>query len=129
MKEERRILVTDDRVGIRNLLKEILSGKHTVYLADNGEKAVEIVKEHEIDLILLDLKMSGLGGLETLSLVKRYSPKTKVILMTAYEELEIIKEAKRRGASGHITKPFDIDELLEIVDQTLEDEAGAGRKG
>ncbi|PKM82289.1 MAG: two-component system response regulator [Firmicutes bacterium HGW-Firmicutes-13] len=127
MKEEQKILVTDDRAGIRNLLKEVLSEEYAVFLAENGEKAVETVKEQEIDLILLDLKMSGLSGLETLSLIKTYSPKTKILLMTAYEELEIINEAKRRGASGHITKPFEIEELLEIVGQTLkEGEQGVG---
>lgn len=124
MKKTKKIIVTDDRVGIRNLLREILSGEYTVYLAENGEKTVEIVKEQEIDLILLDLKMSGLDGLETLSLIKTYSPETKVLLMTAYEELETINEAKRRGALGHITKPFDIDELLEIVNRALQKNGG-----
>ncbi|MCR3922041.1 MAG: response regulator [Firmicutes bacterium] len=110
------VMVVDDRVGIRKLLQEVLQGAgYNVVSAAGGAEALDLVKQNPVDLVLLDMKMSGMDGLETLTLLKKVTPQVIVLIMTAYEELEVLKEAARRGASGYISKPFDIEELKEIV--------------
>ena len=110
------VMVVDDRLGIRKLLKEVLAGTgYNVITTSGGADAVEIVAKQSVDLILLDLKMSGMDGLETLTKLKKENPLVKILIMTAYEELEVLQEAARRGACGHISKPFDIEELKEVI--------------
>lgn len=114
------ILVVDDRVGIRRLLQEVLQGAgYKVLTAAGGSEAMEITRENDVDMVLLDMKMSGMDGLETLTRLKKESPHLIILIMTAYEELEVLKEAKRRGAAGYISKPFDIEELKEIIAEKL----------
>jgi len=112
----RKIMVVDDRWGIRKLLSEVLQGVgYQVVTASSGKEALELMKEHTVDLILLDMKMSGMDGLETLTLLKKVRPQTVVLIMTAYEEVEGLKEASRRGAAGYISKPFDIEEIKALI--------------
>jgi two-component system response regulator (stage 0 sporulation protein F) len=109
-------MVVDDRWGIRKLLSEVLQGVgYQVVTASSGKEALELMKEHTVDLILLDMKMSGMDGLETLTLLKKVRPQTVVLIMTAYEEVEGLKEASRRGAAGYISKPFDIEEIKALI--------------
>lgn len=110
------IMVVDDRMGIRRLLQEVLQGAgYQVITVSGGNEAVELIKKRPVDMVLLDMKMSGMDGLETLTLIKRVCPSAIILIMTAYEELEALKEAARRGAAGYISKPFDIEELKDIV--------------
>lgn len=114
------ILVVDDRVGIRRLLQEVLQGAgYKVLTAAGGSEAMEITRENDVDMVLLDMKMSGMDGVETLTRLKKESPHLIILIMTAYEELEVLKEAKRRGAADYISKPFDIEELKEIIAEKL----------
>jgi two-component system response regulator (stage 0 sporulation protein F) len=113
-------MVVDDRMGIRKLLQEVLqSAGYGVITAAGGREAVERISRLAVDLVLLDMKMSGMDGLETLTTLKKIRSDVVVIIMTAYEELEILKEAMRCGASAFISKPFDIEELLQIVSRSL----------
>jgi len=115
------IMVVDDRVGIRKLLQEVLQDAgYKVLTASGGSEAVEMIRRTKIDLVLLDMKMSGMDGLETLTLLKQYAPYVIILIMTAYEELEVLKEARRRGAAGYISKPFDIEELKSIIEAKLQ---------
>lgn len=110
------VLVVDDRTGIRRLLQEVLQGAgYQVITASGGAEALELVKKNTVDLVLLDMKMSGMDGLETLTLLKKLCPRVIILIMTAYEELDVLKEAARRGAAGYISKPFDIDDLKTVV--------------
>jgi two-component system response regulator (stage 0 sporulation protein F) len=110
------VMVVDDRTGIRRLLQEVLQGDgYQVITASGGAEALELVKKSTVDLVLLDMKMSGMDGLETLTLLKKLCPQVIILIMTAYEELEVLKEAARRGAAGYISKPFDIDDLKTVV--------------
>ncbi len=116
----RKILVTDDRIGIRRLLKEVLeTANYRVYTAAGGEEALVVIKKEFIDMVLLDMKMVGMDGMETLSRIKKISPRTLVALMTAYEEPDILAEGLRKGACCHITKPFDIIDLLNTIKEQL----------
>ena len=120
------LLITDDREGIRNLLKEVLEASgYVVYTACNGQEALNRVKETKIDLVFLDLKMSGMDGLETLRLLKKTTPTTIVIIMTAYEDGTVLKDALRLGASCCISKPFDLDELKTVLKRELQKNTAA----
>ncbi|MVP02529.1 response regulator [Paenibacillus lutrae] len=117
---DKKILIVDDQNGIRMLLTEVFSSEgYQTYQAPNGKIALEIVREHAPDLVLLDMKIPGMDGLDILKHVKKIDSSIKVIMMTAYGELDMIKEATELGAIMHFTKPFDIDELRLAVNTEL----------
>ncbi|MFD1992718.1 response regulator [Paenibacillus nicotianae] len=117
---QKKILIVDDQNGIRILLMELFGNEgYQMYQAANGKAALEVVEKDNPDLVLLDMKIPGMDGLEILKHIKSTHPHIKVIMMTAYGELDIIKQAKDLGAISHFTKPFDIDEMRNVVDQNL----------
>ncbi len=117
---ERKLLITDDQVGIRSLLEEVFRGAgYKVYTAAGGREALKIIRDQAIDIVLLDMKMIGIGGLETLKLIKGARPKTRVVIMSAYEEISVLKQAERLGAECYISKPFDLEKLKEIIRKVL----------
>lgn len=118
--EDKKLLIVDDQNGIRILLMEVFSSEgYKTYQAANGKLALEIVRSESPDLVLLDMKIPGMDGLEILKHIKAVKPDTKVIMMTAYGELDMIKEATELGALMHFTKPFDIDEMRIAVNMQL----------
>ena len=118
MDEKRKLLIVDDQNGIRILLVEVFSSEgYQTFQASNGKLALDIVKQESPDLVLLDMKIPGMDGLEILKRIKKIDSKIKVIMMTAYGELYMIQEAKATGALMHFTKPFDIDELRIVVEE------------
>ncbi|ANA80298.1 response regulator [Paenibacillus glucanolyticus] len=115
-----KVLIVDDQNGIRILLVEVFSSEgYETFQAANGKAALEIVKLHTPDLVLLDMEIPGMDGLEILKHIKQMNPDIKVIMMTAYGELDMIKEATDLGALMHFTKPFDIDEMRQAVNMQL----------
>lgn len=92
---------------------------YTTFQASNGKVALEIVRDESPDIVLLDMKIPGMDGLEILKQIKIMRPHMNVIMMTAYGELDMTKEATDLGALMHFTKPFDIDELRIVVNMTL----------
>ena len=113
---QRKLLIVDDQNGIRVLLMEVFNSEgYLTYQASNGKQALEIVQSESPDLVLLDMKIPGMDGLEILKHIKQINSDIKVIMMTAYGELDMIKEATDLGALMHFTKPFDIDELRQAV--------------
>ncbi|CAM4484968.1 sporulation initiation phosphotransferase F [Paenibacillus sp. oral taxon 786 str. D14] len=118
--EEKKVLIVDDQNGIRILLMEVFSSEgYKTFQAANGKMALEIVRSDSPDLVLLDMKIPGMDGLEILKHIKEVNPEIKVIMMTAYGELDMIKEATDLGALMHFTKPFDIDEMRAAVNLQL----------
>ncbi|MFC7682176.1 response regulator [Paenibacillus sp. GCM10028914] len=118
--DKHKVLIVDDQNGIRILLMEVFSSEgYETYQAANGKIALDIVKKNEPDLVLLDMKIPGMDGLEILKHIKQMNPNIKVIMMTAYGELDMIKEATDLGALMHFTKPFDIDEMRLAVNMQL----------
>ncbi|GMA63573.1 response regulator [Alicyclobacillus fastidiosus] len=116
-----KVLVVDDQFGIRVLLQEVLQREgYEIFQAPNGTTALEIVQREQPDLILLDMKIPGMDGLEILRNIRKLELDTKVIMMTAYGELDLIQEAMEMGALAHFTKPFDIDELRQAVKDQLQ---------
>lgn len=114
------ILVIDDQPGIRRLLVEVLSEEgYRVAVAANGYEGVQKVKENLPDLILMDMKMPGMDGIETLRELKNADMSDRVIMMTAYGELDLINQARELGADEYITKPFDIIMLCRLVGERI----------
>ncbi|AEI46133.1 response regulator [Paenibacillus mucilaginosus] len=117
---KKKLLIVDDQNGIRILLMEVFSSEgYETYQASNGKLALEIVRNVSPDLVLLDMKIPGMDGLDILKHIKSIDSSIKVIMMTAYGELDMIKEATDLGAIMHFTKPFDIDELRQAVNGQL----------
>ncbi|MFD2117531.1 response regulator [Paenibacillus yanchengensis] len=118
--EKNKVLIVDDQNGIRVLLAEVFNNEnYETFQAANGKAALEIVKRDSPDLVLLDMKIPGMDGFEILSHIKAIDPQIKVIMMTAYGELDLLDKAMKAGALSSFTKPFDIDDLRKEVNQQL----------
>jgi two-component system response regulator (stage 0 sporulation protein F) len=110
------VLVVDDQYGIRLLLEEVLTREgYEVLLAATGLEALRCVHSHRPDLVLLDMKIPGMNGIDILTNIRKTHPNTKVAMMTAYGELDMIREAQTLGALAYFAKPFDIDEIRQFV--------------
>ncbi len=120
--KNKRILIVDDDKDLRENLAEVLKdAEFSPDLADSGENAVEMLKAETYDLMLLDLIMPGMKGTDVLSEIKKISPKTKVIVITAFATIDSAIEVIKNGASEYVSKPFDVDELLTIIRRVMEE--------
>lgn len=116
-----KILVVDDDKDMRDNIVEILAADgFEMTAAENGEEALELAKGTSFDLVLLDLLMPGISGMEVLPLLKRECPATQVIMVTAFSTIDNAVEAMRKGADDYITKPFKINELRMTVKKCQE---------
>ena len=111
-KPENTILIVDDDLAHRTMLKTLLSGwGYAVTAADDGGAAIAQVREQPFDLILMDVRMVKVSGLEALANIKAFNPAIPVVIMTAYASVETAVEALKKGAYDYLTKPLDFDEL------------------
>src|SRR5262245_17602088 len=124
MQDTARILVVDDEDGQREALFEILRPKYRVMVAESGSDALRLLSTSPADLVLLDLKMPGMNGMEVLKAIKEADASIEVIMMTAYASLETIRGAMAYDASGYLSKPFGKDEVEEAVAKALARRAG-----
>lgn len=116
-----RILVVDDEHLIRWSLEQNLKKQgYEVLTAGTGEEAVKIVREEQPDLMLLDIQLPGISGLEVLERVKEFEEETIVIMVTAHGGLETAVTAMRLGAYDYINKPFNLDEMSIVIRKALE---------
>jgi DNA-binding NtrC family response regulator len=112
MTKKPRILVVDDETVVRESLKDwLMEDDYEVGLAASGEEAVSIAREKSWDVILLDLKMPGMDGLETLKRLKKMMPEAEVLMMTAFATIDTAVQAMKEGAYDYLVKPFDPDEI------------------
>jgi len=116
-----RILVVDDDTGIQRALRELLVGRgHTVASATSGEAALEILDREPHDVVMLDVWLPGLNGLETFQRIKAKSPMTPVIMMTGTGTMDIAIEASKLGAFDYRMKPFEPGPMLATVENALD---------
>jgi signal transduction histidine kinase len=120
MNEKANILVVDDEVGPRESLKMVLSPYHNVYLAESGSRAIEMVERQPFDLVTLDLKMPGLSGIKVLEKVKEHDPDIEAIIVTGYGSMDTAIQGLRLGAFDYISKPFDVPQVVSLVQRAIE---------
>jgi DNA-binding NtrC family response regulator len=118
--ENSRLLIVDDEAVIRDGLKRVLeSASFVVETCSSGYSAIEIMQQREFDLIITDLKMPGMSGIEVLKSVRTLQPDIPVILITGYASIDTAVEAMKNGASDYLTKPFAPALLMEKVQTAL----------
>ena len=121
MDKKEHILVVDDEGTIRTLLSDFLSREgYSVHSAENGTKALEALKENTFDLVITDIQMPGMGGLELMNSLKQQYPDLVVLVMTGFADLETTMAAIKKGAYDYIIKPFKIDEMRIAINNALE---------
>ena len=115
------ILIVDDEKSLRRFLRDTLEGEgHTVLQASTGEEALDRFAQTSCDLVLLDMILPDLNGLQVLRRIKRQAPDVPVIIMTAYSEVRGAVEAMKAQAADYLCKPFDLDELKLVVQRILD---------
>ena len=115
-----KVLVVDDYAHIRQMLCEVLKDQgYHITTAPNGEVALEILSSHTFDLVITDLNMGRVNGIEVLKKAKSLSPQPRVIIATGNQEVTYVIEALRCNADDYLLKPFRIADLLDRISQCL----------
>jgi two-component system response regulator HydG len=121
MKTDSTVLVVDDDQAHRTMLRTLLSGwGYTIFEADDGDTAIREVYERPFDLILMDIRMIRVSGLEALSKIKDFNPSIPIIIMTAFSSVETAVEGLKKGAYDYLTKPLDFDELRLAMERAMD---------
>ncbi|MEE8168505.1 MAG: response regulator [Candidatus Hydrothermarchaeales archaeon] len=116
MKGKTRVLVVDDDAGTCETLSDILlETTCQVTMARDGFEAIEKMKGESFDVVLMDIKMPGINGVETYKEMKKINPEAKVVMMTAYVGDDLVAEALKEGASTVLYKPLDIGKMIDII--------------
>jgi len=121
MKDKHNILVVDDDPAHRTMLRTLLTGwGYSIFEADDGSTAIEKVHEKAFDLILMDIRMIKVSGLQALNEIKAFNPSIPVIIMTAYSSVDTAVQALKNGAYDYLTKPLDFDELRLSMERAMD---------
>jgi two-component system OmpR family response regulator len=116
-----RVLVVDDEIDfLDTIIKRLQARNINVSGVDSGYKALEVIGEQDIDVVILDVKMPGLDGIETLREMKRKKPLIEVIMLTGHASVESGIQGMQLGAFDYVMKPVALDELLEKMRQAYE---------
>ncbi len=114
------ILVVDDELLIRDLLYDFFSGQGwNISVAENGEKALDIINSNKIDLVLSDIRMPEMDGLTLTSRVKESHPEIPIVLMTGFPSVDTAVTALRSKVEDYVIKPFNINQLYKLVESKL----------
>jgi two-component system response regulator AtoC len=121
MTDKKTVLIVDDEPNTLRGLKQGLGEKtYTILLADRAEAAIEALRQHDVDVMLTDLRMPGMDGLELMKMARKISPQTQTIMLTAYGSVENAVDAMKHGAFNYLTKPVNLDNLELLVKQAIE---------
>jgi len=115
-----RVLIVDDEAGVRESLRMILKDRYELATAATGEEALEVIERDVPDVVLLDILMPGIDGLEVLERVRAHATAPQVIMLTATKTVKTAVTAMKLGAFDYVTKPFDVDELLVIAERAVQ---------
>ena len=119
MKNKAKILIVDDDIEMAETLSDILTELgHHVEIANDGFKAIQKVKTETFDVILMDIQMPGINGVETYKEIKHIQPKAAALMMTAYSVEDLVAEALKEGAYGVWYKPVEITKVIELVEHS-----------
>ena len=114
-----RILLVDDDADIRRTLSNHLEGRgHQVHLAETGDRALEVLRQASVDIVITDVRMPGMDGLELLASIRRDRPEIEVIVVTAYGDVDSAVCALREGAFDYFTKPFSVHDIAATLQRT-----------
>lgn len=114
------LLVVDDEEGPRQSMRVIFKDDYDLLMAEDGPTAIDLVQKNEIDVAVLDIRMAGMSGIEVLERIKYVNPNIEVIMMTAFETTDTIRQALRLRACDYINKPFDIATIRAAVSQAMQ---------
>jgi two-component system nitrogen regulation response regulator GlnG len=114
-----KLLVVDDEQSVRYSFKKLLTSSYSVSEASNADEALEVFKSENPNLVILDIEMPGKDGIELLKDIKDMSPKTPVIIITAYGTGDRVIKAMKYGAYEYVEKPFDIPRLMAVIEEAL----------
>jgi response regulator RpfG family c-di-GMP phosphodiesterase len=114
------ILIVDDEIGPRESLRMILKPHYNVFAVESGYAAIQMIQQEEIDVMTLDLKMPGISGIDTMKEIRLIDPDVMVIIITGYGTLKSAIEAIRYGVFDYIPKPFNVPEILSIIDKSIQ---------
>jgi DNA-binding NtrC family response regulator len=121
--EKRKVLIVDDDAGVRESVRMVLKEHYEPLMAVSGEEALATIAATQPDVVLLDVLMPGLDGLEVLERIKAEDPRRPVVMLTATKTVKTAVTAMKLGAFDYVTKPFDVEELLIIVERATRDAA------
>ncbi len=122
-----RVLVVDDDAGMCETLSDILQDEgYEAVTANDGHEAVEQAKESDFDLVLMDIKMPGMNGVEACKIMRSERPDQRVVLMTAYAVEDMVQEALKDDAVGIFFKPLDIEKVIKLLQDIKEACNGSG---
>jgi two-component system sensor histidine kinase HydH len=115
-----KVLIIDDRHSSRESVSFALVRRYDCLLAESAQKGLQFLDEDDISVIILDIRMPGLNGIEALRIIKEKAPTVEVIMLTGYASLDTAKQSITHGAYGYLTKPFDLADLRSTVDKACE---------
>jgi DNA-binding response OmpR family regulator len=116
-----KVLIVDDEMSIRSLFEEVLSeAGYDVHLAENGELALDILKQEEIGVIFLDLRLFGMNGIELCRNIRKTNPVSMIYAMTGWAALFEIEECREAGFDDYFTKPVSPETLSKAVEDAFE---------
>lgn len=120
MNDKANILIVDDEEVVRlSHLRSLAGADCNAQAAGDGREAINVMEQHPFDVVLLDLRMPGLDGMEVLKTIKQRWPDSEVIVVTGYPSIESAKEAVRLGAFNYLTKPLDPDEVIKAANDAV----------
>src|SRR5438270_5297732 len=118
--EKKQVLIVDDEPNLRKILSaQLTRDGYDVMIAEDGEQGLSMLKEHHIDMVITDLKMPKVDGMTLLKEALREDPELPIVMITAHGTVDTAVEALKSGAFDYLTKPFDKDEVRQIVAKAL----------
>jgi len=114
------LLIVEDEAILRESLKDSLKDEHSVTTAETGEEALEIIKKKDFDIIIVDVRLPGITGLDVVRWVKQSKPYVRAIVITAYPSVELAVEAMKQGAVDYLVKPINLEVLGALIWDNLQ---------
>jgi DNA-binding NarL/FixJ family response regulator len=117
-----KVLIVDDQEIIRESLAFMLGGRPNISVigtAENGQEAIRQVRTNKPDIVLMDIRMPGMDGIESMKIIKEYSAETKVLILTTFDDDQYIYDALKNGANGFLLKGVKLDELVKSIETVV----------